>query len=234
MLLIHHFNELGVGQLFFKTGRKNIHSDLTRFIPVHTIVNELSFEQRNILLTVYTLTGCDNYYSSFIGIGKKKAFKVMMNSAKELQLLADIGKHPSISREARASCVSFVGLLYGSGKCSSLNRLRMKRVIENKSAKPRKLPPTDASFLLHLLRCTYQLMIWRGSLTALLNLPDPIEFGYETEKDTGVYMPHMVSQPLAPPELLSDLVCFCDDQCNEDCVCSSNEQPCTQSCDCKG
>ena len=31
--------------------------------------------------------------------------------------------------------------------------------------------------------------------------------------DTGHYMPKMVSQPKAPPELLNDLVCFCFTHC---------------------
>ena len=43
-------------------------------------------------------------------------------------------------------------------------------------------------------------------------------------------MPKIVSQPLAPPELLNDLVCFCEDLCSDDCVCGTNEQPCTQVC----
>ena len=41
-------------------------------------------------------------------------------------------------------------------------------------------------------------------------------------------MPKIVSQPLAPSELLNDLVCFCEDLCSDDCVCVTNEQPCTQ------
>ena len=48
--------------------------------------------------------------------------------------------------------------------------------------------------------------------------------GYEIDTDTGYYMPKMASQPLAPPELLNDLVCL-----SNDCVCATNEQACTQS-----
>lgn len=130
------------------------------------------------------------------------------------------------------ACVSFVGLLYGCNGCSSLNKLRMKRVLENKKVKPRKLPPTDDSFRLHVLRCSYQIMIWKKALTCIVELPDPKDYGYVTDADTCLYVPQMVNQPLAPPELLNDLVCFCEDVCSEDCVCASNEQPCTQACDC--
>ena len=43
-------------------------------------------------------------------------------------------------------------------------------------------------------------------------------------------MPKIVSQPLAPPELVNDLVCFYEDFCSDDCVFATNELPCTQAC----
>ena len=43
-------------------------------------------------------------------------------------------------------------------------------------------------------------------------------------------MPKIVSQPLAPPELLNYLACFCEDLFRVDCVCATNEKPCTQTC----
>ena len=43
-------------------------------------------------------------------------------------------------------------------------------------------------------------------------------------------MPKTVSQPLSPPELLNELVCFYEDLCSDDCVCATNEQLCTQAC----
>ena len=43
-------------------------------------------------------------------------------------------------------------------------------------------------------------------------------------------MPKIVSQQLAPPELLNNLVCFYEDLCSDDCVRGTNEQPCTQAC----
>ena len=45
-------------------------------------------------------------------------------------------------------------------------------------------------------------------------------------------MPTLVSQPLTPPELLNDLVRFCEDLCGDACVCTTNGQPCTQACNC--
>ena len=235
VLLLHHFGSLGVHEVYLKTGRRSTHSDLTRYIPVHEVVKKLTLSQLEILLTVYCLTGCDTC-SSFFGIGKKKVFKIIMNTgtANELHILANIGKGKVPSKEELKACIYFVGLLYGATHCDSLNKLRVDKVLKIKRVKPRKLPPTDDSFSLHLLRCIYQLLIWKGCLTAMLDMPDPTEFGYMVDTDTGLYRPHVMSQSVAPPELLSDLVCECSDFCNEDCVCSANEQPCTHACECKG
>ena len=79
-------------------------------------------------------------------IGKKKAFKTMMNYSAELHRLADIGKRHPLSLTARLACVSFVSLLYGCNGCLSLNKLRVNRVLENKKVKPRKLPLMTVSF----------------------------------------------------------------------------------------
>ena len=67
---------------------------------MHTVARQLSEEQTNILLTVYALTGCDTC-SAFFGIGKKKAFKIMLNNAEELQGLSDSGKDSSMSVKAK-------------------------------------------------------------------------------------------------------------------------------------
>ena len=100
--------------------------------------------------------------------------------------------------------------MYGCNACLSLNKLRVNRVFENKKVKRRKFPPADDSLILHLLLYSYQIMIWRESLTRAVELPSPTDFGYEIDADTGEYMPTLVYQPLAPPELLNDLICFCE------------------------
>ena len=74
-------------------------------------------------------------------------------------------------------------------------------------------------------------MIWRESLTSIVELPSPTDYhySYEIDTDTGYYVPTLVSQPLAAPELLNDLVCFCEDLCSDACVCTTNGQPYTQA-----
>ena len=218
---------------FFKTGRKGVHSDNTRYIPVHTIISKLQPDERSILLSVYCLTGCDTCFS-FHGIGKKKAFQVLRRSANQLKALSDLGTEPKISGPVKAAAFCFVGLLYGHNQCTSLNTLRTSMVLEKFRVNPRRLPPTNDSFMLHLYRCIYQLLIWRGATESMVHLPNPLELGYMVDTQNGSFIPQMMSKTVAPPELLSDLICQCPDQCNADCACSHNEQPCTQVCECKG
>ena len=59
VLLVYHLSHIGVSEVFFKTGRKSTHADLTRFILIHNVVCKLNEEQTNLLLSVYALTGCD-------------------------------------------------------------------------------------------------------------------------------------------------------------------------------
>ena len=157
-----------------------------------------------------------------------------MAHASDLQSLSELGNSPSLSANAKRACTYFVGLLYGSNSCYSLDKLRMEWALKNKLVKPNKLPPTDDIFLLHLMRCILQLLIWKGSLSAMWYLPNPLDFGYQLEPESGAWIPQMMSQPCAPPELLSDLICSCSDSCRENCACYANEQPCTKACGCIG
>ena len=61
-----------------------------------------------------------------------------------------------------------------------------------------------------------------------------IEYGYKADPVSKSVKPQMMNQRITPPELLNDLVCFCKDLSQEDCVCLHNEQPCTIACSCNG
>ena len=152
----------------------------------------------------------------------------MVNADKH-QGLTDLGTCP-LNTAQKSSAIQFVGQLYGSSDCSSLNDLRCSKAEKNVSAK--KLPPTEDSFHLHLLRCVYQLVIWRECNTGMCDRPRPLEYGWE-EDDSQMYTPKMMSQSTAAPELLNNLVCDCE-TCSADCRCCANDQPCTEACSCEG
>ncbi|XP_053373036.1 uncharacterized protein LOC123541526 [Mercenaria mercenaria] len=232
LLLLHHFNALTIPRVFFRTGRKSIHTDMTRYIPVHEIFVSLSPEQRHILLPVYCITGCDTC-SSFFGIGKRSAFKLMMSKASLFEGMGCLGDVPDLTSVQINACTKFVGELYGQPNCTSLTMLRVEKVLKNKSVSPRRLPPTDDSFLLHLQRCLLQLIVWKSALLQSPVVPSLISLGYITDATSGLAVPQFMAQPAAAPELLSDLVCNCVDLCESSCCCASAEQPCTTACECK-
>lgn len=238
VLLLHHRPLIKAKELYLLTGREGKYASLRRYIPVHHIFDKLTKQQHSILLSIYCISGCDTT-SSLRGHGKKTAYRIMMQKAHQLQDLATLGDGKPTSKQ-RAACVKFVGAMYGEANCQSLNALRCKKSQEIKlrnvsQKKPRpKLPPTDDSMWLHILRCAYQLMIWRQAMIRFLELVDVCLFGYERDGSTKKLQPKMMSQQAAAPELLNDLVCSCPPYgCNENCTCLTNDQPCTAQCDCQ-
>ena len=70
----------------------------------------------------------------FFGIGKKSAYKVMMQNAKNFQLLAQLGTGPP-TKAQRFACTKFVGLLYGKNNCNSLNEIRCEKALKKVPSK---------------------------------------------------------------------------------------------------
>ena len=185
------------------------------------------------MLSVYCLTGCDTV-SSFRGHGKRTAYHLMMQKAAMFQPLSNLGKGLTLENDVKAAAIKFVGAMYGKAECSSLNDLRCERARE-KSITPKKLPPTEDSFELHVQRCIYQLIIWREAVIPMQDVFDPIDFGYEKTPDGLSVMPKLMNRSPAAPELLNDLVCNCKPKlCATRCKCLENEQPCTAACNCEG
>ena len=121
LIHVHHFSELGVNELYFKTGRTSIYAKYTRFIPVHQLRNCLTEDQRLILLSVNCLTGCDSC-SALFSIGRKKVFNKMLSNAQEFKMVARMGTLAILPVEVKQVRVKFIGLLYGAANCGSLNK----------------------------------------------------------------------------------------------------------------
>jgi len=94
----------------------------------------------------------------------------------------------------------------------------------------KELPPTDDSFHQHLLRCVYQLSIWRNVISTNVQLPEVTECGYYIDND--IVQPVLMTQPAAAPELLNAIICNCV-SCDNNCTCSNYNQSCTAACTCR-
>ena len=97
---MYHFEALGLKELYFLTGRKEVHTDHTRYMPVHKIHQNLTFDQRNIMLQVYCITGCD-ICCAFYGIGSKTAFKIMMKDSDSFQSMKTLGEGQVLTKTER-------------------------------------------------------------------------------------------------------------------------------------
>ena len=117
VLLIHHYFAINATQIFLQVGVKGKHTNNTRLIPVHEIVANLTPVQRNIVLPVYCITGCDTI-SSFQAIGKKTVFNVFRKITADIADMKLLG-NGRLCQKVIDSCTYFVGALYGHMGCRS-------------------------------------------------------------------------------------------------------------------
>ena len=76
----------------------------------------------------------------------------MQEHPEEFQALQFLGSNPDITDEERSTCTRFISMMYGQ-KCDSLNAVRCKLAqSERRQIVGKKLPPTDDSFFLNVLR----------------------------------------------------------------------------------
>ena len=81
--------------------------------------------------------------------------KTLLQKVSDYEGIGEMGDIPKLTPVQTAPSIKLIGQLYGQEDCTSLNNLRAENVIKSKHVKPRRLPPTDDSFLLHLQRCLY-------------------------------------------------------------------------------
>ena len=172
VLLIIHRVSIAADKIYLLTGHISNHT--RRYIPIHTIFDTLSRSQLNILLQIYCITGCDTV-SGFYGHGKARAFNILLKHAEILQEMKELGSSLTISSECKKASIRFICLLYGKDK-TCLDTLRCE--MANKNILGKKLPPTNDSFTLHLLRVVFQLLIWKQSNQPIQMLPNRLEYGY--------------------------------------------------------
>ena len=108
LLCVPHFEDIRCSELWFRTGIK----DHLRFIPAHKISQEF-----------HAITGCEST-SALSSLGKKKAWKVLLESGVHQESLRKIGELAEINEEKARDMDAFVYSLYGMSK-----RMLMKPVV---------------------------------------------------------------------------------------------------------
>ena len=176
-------------------------------------------------------TGCDSV-SSFNGIGKRSAFKILKEKKEKLIDLFEFGDNPilHIQSEFVETCISFVCSLYDKGDTCDINSLRYKFFTQkNKSAE--NLPPTLDALILHLKRACYQTFIWKQACQPELNLPSPDGNGWYV--NNGVLSPEYMVKPPVPESTIELVCCKCKKGCKTGaCSCRKSNLSCTDVCQC--
>ena len=143
-----------------------------------------------------------------------------MKNAEKFQQLSTLGVSQVLTRQGLESAFTFIGELYGTDSCLSLNDLRCHMALSWKRCHVKKLPPREDTFKLHILQCILQLKVWRSALIPIHEYIDPSDYGYEKDSTTQLFLPKCMSQQPAAPELLNGMVCFCKSgECHTGCIC---------------
>ena len=127
VLSVAHFSDLNCQELWLKTGGI-LGESLCRCLP-----------------SFHALTGCDST-SAFSGIGKKKAWKVLLTKEQMQRDLCTLGQNPAIHEPAQKAAESFICSLYTSAKnFSNVDDARYFLFLSTKFEKRR--PATDFRML---------------------------------------------------------------------------------------
>ena len=168
VLGISFYDELGCKELWLRTGSK----DRLRYIPLYEISIKVGPKICKALPEFHALTGSDAT-SAFAGVGKKRAYNIFEDSEIHQESLSQLGQI-TLTEDVIKQCVKFVFSLYPTTKKtpSSMDELRYLLFCQ-KRQKSEALPPTSDSFIQHLKRANYQILVWRKSLIGNQDLPEP-------------------------------------------------------------
>ena len=76
------------------------------------------------------------------------------------------------------------------------------------------------------------MLLWKNVHLPMQIVHDPLEFGFKLAQDGIALLPVLMSQGVAAPELLNDVICQCVNNCDDECLCHQHKQPCTLACKC--
>ena len=139
VLSFSHCEEIGCGELWFRTGFKH----RTRYIPVHKIAARLGKQLCKAIPAFHTLKGC-NSTSSLSGTENRK---VLRKNTRHQESLAQFGQTSDLDKSTASETEDFICSLYPPQRRQCV--LQMSYVMPFLS-KESLLPPTPDSLHLHI------------------------------------------------------------------------------------
>jgi len=181
----------------------------------------------------HCLTGCDTT-SSFMNIGKKKAWKVWMNNLDLTDALVYIAEHPFTPVKSDSSHFQKIEQLVVKfyDAHSSLNLVNAARKIlfcERNSGSVDRIPPTQDALEQHVKRAVFQASIWITSDSPTVQIPSPDGYGWR--KDGNSWRPLWITIPEVAAACRELIKCRCSRPCKV-CNCLKAGLPCTALCRC--
>ena len=182
------------------------------------------------LLGFHAITGCDST-SALCGIGKKKGWKVLLQSEKHQDSLGLLGSQANLDSNIVPQLEDFICDLYPKTKKVPRTSDELRYFLFcQKNQKNELLPPTSDSLLQHLKRVNYQTFVWKQALTAILHLPEPETNGWV--RDGTALKPVYMTKDPAPRSILELTTCSCKSGSKGNCSCKSTGLSCSESCFC--
>ena len=208
-----------------------------RYLAAHTIAHGLGANKARALPMFHSLSGCDTV-SSFVGHGKKTAWKTWKSLPELTDVLLKLASAPSaIPEDVMPTIERFVILLYDrTNTGADINKARQQ--IFSRKPNVKQIPPTRAAVEQHVKRATYQGgHVWGQTLLANPTLPSPTSWGW-TKTDDGCFEPYWTALPEASKACYELVRCNCNLKkkgCVENkCTCKISVLECTYLCGCEG
>ena len=218
IMLIHHMSAQHHPIILFTSkGRYSIRE----------IKDMLTDSEKQHILMCHAFTGCDTV-SSIYGFSKEKLFSSLTSTNLLDDQLSVFLNAESTEEQIKQSGIEIFQYIYGS-LGTPLAKIRLHRYNKQSKAgviRPEGLPPTDSAAAQHSLRAYLQLQDW---LILQSMSRDPLNYGWI--RDNQGYEPVVMTDPMAPDELLKFISCNCKGSCStQRCSCKKNNVKCIAVC----
>lgn len=161
----------------------NGHGNSRKTLQINTC--KLPVDIQKALIGLHAFTGND-YISSFFRKGKAICYSLLTKDPQLSEAFVSLGDDWSVSDHIISCLEKYVCSLYGKGKCSNVNEAR-QQIFWEKYNKNKQivdlsiLPPCRESLGLHIRRANYVSCLWKRSLCAVVNPPNPSHHGWNSD-----------------------------------------------------
>ena len=219
------------GELTFKTGK----GKLERKISINERCECIGTNKAMGLLGLHVFSGAD-WGGKFFGISKKKwitSYLALEPNSEVIDVFQQLGDSDLDLARSQKVLESFVCSVYSATTHQkSLAELRWE-LFSKRNLEGEKLPPTKATFSLHLQRANYIAKVGKGYRNATNNFPPLSRNGWK-ETEEGCFVPVQCTELPAPQAVIALLKCGCQGSClkTKRCSCNKNGMLCTPLCKC--